>query len=165
MNLLENNILSLWEQVRELPVVYHVTGAITFINEISRVIEPVYHAPWNSVWPAMHREKCNRRHFKRMRFLKAHCTRDMDAFDEDWDEFNDVNKVMIRQQICTEYKVTFPRLCNSLLRSVHLSSYHAPKNVYIRTDDLDLPAYYFHPLINPISLHDATPKNAPFISQ
>jgi len=67
----------------------------------------------------------------------------MDAFDKDWDKFNDVNKVMIRQQMRTEYKVTFPRLCNSLPRSIHLSPYHAPKNVYIRTDDLDLPACYF----------------------
>ena len=89
----------------------------------------------------------------------------MDAFDEDWDEFNDVNEIIIRQQICTEYKVTFPRLCNSLPRSVHLSPYHAPKNIYIRTDDPDLPTFYFDPPINPISLRGATPKNAPFISR
>ena len=71
MKLLENNILSLWEQVREVPVLYHIAGAITFINDIPRVIEPVYHAQWNSMWLAMHRGKCDRRHFKRMRFLKA----------------------------------------------------------------------------------------------
>ncbi|KAG2125347.1 NUC071 domain-containing protein [Suillus clintonianus] len=87
--------------------------------------------------------------------------RDMDAFDEDWNEFNDVNKVIIRQQIRTEYKVAFPHLYNSLPRSVHLSPYHSPKNVYIRTHDPDLPAFYFDPLINPISLRGTTPKNAP----
>jgi len=89
----------------------------------------------------------------------------MHAFNEDWDEFNDVNKVIIRQQIRTEYKVSFPRLCNSLPRSVHLSPYHAPKNIYIRTDDPDLPTFYFDPLINPISLRGAAAKNAPFISR
>ncbi|KAG0693638.1 pre-mRNA processing splicing factor 8 [Suillus ampliporus] len=90
--------------------------------------------------------------------------RDMDAFDEDWNEFNDVNKVIIRQQIRTEYNVAFSHLYTSLLHSVHLSPYHSPKNVYIRTDDPDLPAFYFDPLINPISLWDATPKNTPLVS-
>ncbi len=34
--------------------------------------------------------------------------RDMDAFDEDWNEFNDINKIIIRQQIRTEYKGRVP---------------------------------------------------------
>jgi hypothetical protein len=33
------------------------------------------------------------------------------------------------------------------------------KIVYIRTDDLDLPAFYFDPLTNPISLRWLVPKN------
>ena len=33
MKLLEN-IPYPWEQVREVPVLYHITGAITFVNEI-----------------------------------------------------------------------------------------------------------------------------------
>ena len=53
---------------------------------------------------------------------------------------------------------------NSLPRSVRLSSYHSPKNVYIRTDNLDLPAFYFDPLINPISLCGFTPKHALLVS-
>ena len=89
---------------------------------------------------------------------------DMDIYDEDWNEFNDINKVIIHQQIRTEYKVAFPPLYNSLPRSVRISPYHATKNVYIRTDDPDLPAFYFDPLINPISLRGATPKNAPLVS-
>ncbi|KAL6300912.1 NUC069, PrP8 N-terminal domain-containing protein [Sparassis latifolia] len=48
-----------WEQ--------HITGAIIFVNEIPRVIEPVYHAQWSSTWLAMRREKHDRRRFKRMR--------------------------------------------------------------------------------------------------
>jgi hypothetical protein len=76
---------------------------------------------------------------------------DMEAFDEDWNKFNDINKVVIRQQIRTEYKVAFPHLYTSLPRSVHIAPYHEPKNVYIRTDDPDLPAFYFDPLVNPVS--------------
>ena len=38
------------------------------MNEIPRVIEPVYMAQWGSMWIMMRREKRDRRHFKRMRF-------------------------------------------------------------------------------------------------
>lgn len=34
---------------------------------------------------------------------------------------------------------------------VHLSWYHTPTVLYIKTEDPDLPAFYFDPLINPIS--------------
>ncbi|KAH8824952.1 NUC071 domain-containing protein [Flagelloscypha sp. PMI_526] len=267
MKLLEN-IPYPWEQVREVPVLYHITGAITFVNEIPRVIEPVYHAQWAAMWLAMRREKRDRRHFKRMRFppfddeeppldygdnvldvdpleaiqleldeqddsaivdwfydpkplvddptavggssyrywslslpvmanlyrlgrtllsdgadsngsylfdKQAFFTakalnmaipggpkfeplyRDADSFDDDWNEFNDINKVVIRQQIRTEYRVAFPHLYNSLPRSVQIAPYHFPKNVYIRTDDPDLPAFYFDPLVNPISLRGLEP--------
>jgi pre-mRNA-processing factor 8 len=47
--------------------------------------------------------------------------REMDTFNDDWNEFNDINKDIIRQQIRTEYKVAFPHLYNSLLRSVRIS--------------------------------------------
>ena len=49
-------------------MLYHITGAITFVNEIPWVIEPVYLAQWGSMWIMMRREKRDRRHFKRMRF-------------------------------------------------------------------------------------------------
>ena len=273
MKLLEN-IPYPWEQAHEVPVLYHITGAITFVNEIPHVIEPVYHAQWSTMRLAMCRAKRDRRHFKRMRFppfddeeppldygdnvldvepleaiqleldseedvciidwfydpkplidtpavngpsyrywsltlpvmanlyrlgrtllsdrpdnnasylfdTKSFFTakalnmaipggpkfeplyRDMDTFDEDWNEFNDINKVIIRQQIRTEYRVAFSRLYNLLPRSVHLSPYHHPKNVYIRTDDPDLPAFYFDPLINPISLRGMTAKNVSLVS-
>lgn len=55
-------------QVRHVKVIYHITGAITFVNEIPWVIEPVYLAQWGSMWIMMRREKRDRRHFKRMRF-------------------------------------------------------------------------------------------------
>ncbi|TPX47926.1 hypothetical protein SeLEV6574_g02344 [Synchytrium endobioticum] len=261
MKLLENMPMP-WEQVRDVNVLYHTTGAITFVNEIPRVVEPIYIAQWGTMWIMMRREKRDRRHFKRMRFPPfddeeppldygdnilgveplepiwmdldenddaavmdwfyehkplaknnnvmngtsykrwkldlpvmsnlyrlAHqllsdlmdknyfhlfdkhsfftakalnmaipggpkfepLYRDVDAADEDWNEFNDINKIIIRQPIRTEYKVAFPFLYNSLPRSVRVSWYHYPAVVYIRTEDPDLPAFYFDPLINPIS--------------
>ena len=65
--LLENMPMP-WEQVRHCEVIYHITGAITFINETPRVIEPIFIAQWGTMWIAMRREKRDRRHFKRMRF-------------------------------------------------------------------------------------------------
>lgn len=67
LKLLEN-MPQPWEQSKEVKVLYHVTGAITFVNEIPRVIEPVYRAQWAASWQSMRREKRDRSHFKRMRF-------------------------------------------------------------------------------------------------
>ena len=49
-------------------IVYHISGALTFIDEVPHVIEPVYRAQWGSMWICMRREKRDRRHFRRMRF-------------------------------------------------------------------------------------------------
>ena len=260
LKLLENMPMP-WEQVREVSVLYHITGAITFVNEIPWVVEPIYIAQWGTMWIMMRREKRDRRHFKRMRFppfddeeppldygdnimdvepleaiqmefdededaavydwfydpkplldtkyingssyrkwrldlpimstlyrlahqlltdlndqnyfylfdLPSFFTakalnmaipggpkfeplyRDMDTADEDWNEFNDINKIIIRQPIRTEYKIAFPFLYNSLPRSVRVSWYHHPTVVFVRAEDPDLPAFYFDPIINPIS--------------
>ena len=64
LKLLENMPMP-WEQIRDCSVLYHITGAITFVNEIPWVIEPVYMAQWGSMWIMMRREKRDRRHFKR----------------------------------------------------------------------------------------------------
>ena len=45
LKLLENMPMP-WEQIRDVHVLYHITGAITFVNEIPWVIEPVYIAQW-----------------------------------------------------------------------------------------------------------------------
>lgn len=63
LKLLENMPMP-WEQVRNVKVLYHITGAITFVNEIPWVIEPVYFAQWASMWIMMRREKRDRHHFK-----------------------------------------------------------------------------------------------------
>lgn len=38
--------------------------------------------------------------------------------------------------------------------------YHAPNVVYIKTEDPDLPAFYFDPLINPISHRNSLKVNS-----
>ncbi|CAK7904636.1 pre-mRNA-splicing factor 8 [[Candida] anglica] len=67
LKLLEN-MPQPWEQTKEVRVLYHVTGAITFVNESPRVIEPVYTAQWATTWIAMRREKRDRKNFRRMTF-------------------------------------------------------------------------------------------------
>ena len=57
-----------WPQLKEVKVLYHITGAISFVDEVPLVIEPVYIAQWGTMWIMMRREKRDRRHFKRMRF-------------------------------------------------------------------------------------------------
>jgi pre-mRNA-processing factor 8 len=77
--------------------------------------------------------------------------RDLHDDDEDWNEFNDINKLIIRTQIRTEYKVAFPYLYNDRPRSVYHLYYHHCTVCYIKTEDPDLPAFYYDPIINPIS--------------
>lgn len=269
LKLLENMPMP-WEQIRDVKVLYHVTGAISFVNEVPFVIEPVYTAQWGSMWIMMRREKRDRLHFKRMRFppfddeeppldyadnildveplepiqmeldededgavfdwfydhkplsdskmvngtsykwfhltlpvmstlhrlasqllsdftdknyyylfdLKSFYTskalnmaipggpkfeplhRDVSAGDEDWNEFNDINKIIIRQAIRTEYRIAFPFLYNSMPRDVALSTYHHTAVVFVKSEDPDLPAFYYDPLINPISHRNAGRKGA-----
>ena len=77
--------------------------------------------------------------------------RDTEKGDEDWNEFNDINKLIIRQPLRTEYRIAFPHLYNNRPRKVKLSPYHGPMIMYIKAEDPDLPVFYFDPLINPIS--------------
>lgn len=47
-------------------------------------------------------------------------------------------------------QVAFPYLYNNRPRKVRLSVYHYPLTMYIKTEDPDLPAFYFDPLIHPL---------------
>ena len=268
LKLLENMPMP-WESSREVKVLYHVNGCLTMVNEIPRVIEPVFHAQWATMWVCMRREKSDRRHFKRMRFppfddeepplswseniedveplepiqmeldetedgpvfewfyehrplldtphvngpsykewnltlpqmatlyrlshqllsdlvdknyfhmfdLNSFLTakalnvaipggprfeplyKDVDPNDEDFGEFNAIDRIIFRAPIRTEYRVAFPFLYNSLPRSVKLSHYSYPQVVYVRAEDPSLPAFYFDPVINPISSRSVAPKN------
>lgn len=79
--------------------------------------------------------------------------RDIIEEDEDWNEFNDINKIIIRNMIRTEYKIAFPHLYNSRPRRVAISPYHYPAVVYIKQEDPSIPTYTFDPVINPISAY------------
>ena len=268
LKLLENMPMP-WESSREVKVLYHVNGCLTMVNETPRVIEPVFHAQWATMWVCMRREKSDRRHFKRMRFppfddeepplswseniedveplepiqmeldeaedgpvfewfyehrplldtphvngpsykdwnltlpqmatlyrlshqllsdlvdknyfhmfdLNSFLTakalnvaipggprfeplyKDIDPNDEDFGEFNAIDRIIFRAPIRTEYRVSFPFLYNSLPRSVKLSWYSYPQVVYVRAEDPSLPAFYFDPIINPISSRSVAPKN------
>eukprot|EP00003_Mantamonas_plastica_P002274 TRINITY_DN1171_c0_g2_i1.p1 TRINITY_DN1171_c0_g2~~TRINITY_DN1171_c0_g2_i1.p1 ORF type:complete len:2133 (-),score=716.59 TRINITY_DN1171_c0_g2_i1:101-6499(-) len=76
--------------------------------------------------------------------------KDVNADDEDWNEFNDIHKLVIRHQIRTEYKIAFPYLYNDRPRSVKMINYHTPTVVYIKTEDPDLPPFMYDPAIYPI---------------
>ena len=73
------------------------------------------------------------------------------ATQDDWNEFNDINKIVIRHQIRTEYKVQFPYLYTSRPRAVALAPYHHPPLYYVKPDDPDLPAFYFDPVCVSVS--------------
>ncbi|KAK5100481.1 pre-mRNA-splicing factor 8 [Lithohypha guttulata] len=85
--------------------------------------------------------------------------KDIDPNDEDFGEFNAIDRIIFRAPIRTEYRVAFPYLYNSLPRSVKLSWYSHPQNVYVKSENPDLPAFYFDPVINPISSRSVAPKN------
>ncbi|KAI5926440.1 PROCN-domain-containing protein [Camillea tinctor] len=268
MKLLENMPMP-WESAREVKVLYHVNGCLTLVNEIPRVIPPVFHAQWATMWLTMRKEKSDRRLFKRMRFppfddeepplswseniedveplepiqmeldeeedaavyewfyehrplvdtdnvngpsyktwnltlpqmatlhrlsrpllsetvdqnyfylfdLKSFLTakalnvalpggprfeplyKDIDPNDEDFGEFNAIDRIIFRFPIRTEYRVAYPYLYNSLPRSVHFNWYSHPQIVYIKSDDPNIPAFHFDPMINPISSRSVAPKN------
>ncbi|KAK6950509.1 Pre-mRNA-processing-splicing factor 8 [Daldinia eschscholtzii] len=268
MKLLENMPMP-WESAREVKVLYHVNGCLTLVNEIPRVIPPVFHAQWATMWLTMRKEKSDRRLFKRMRFppfddeepplswseniedveplepiqmeldeeedgavyewfydhrplvdtehvngpsykqwnltlpqmaalhrlsrpllseivdqnyfylfdLKSFLTakalnvalpggprfeplyKDIDPNDEDFGEFNAIDRIIFRFPIRTEYRVAYPYLYNSLPRSVQFNWYSHPQIVYTKSEDPNLPAFHFDPMINPISSRSVAPKN------
>ena len=260
LKLLENMPMP-WEQVRVVKVLFHTTGAITLVNEVPMVIEPVFIAQLSTMWVMMRKEKRDRRNFKRMRFppfddeeppldygdnildvepTDAIQMRDLDPeddaavidwlydhhalsedrrytngpsyrrwhlsvaimanlyrlsnqllsdiqdenyfylfdkksfftakalnvaipggpkyepldkdveVDEDWNEFNDVNKIILRNPIRTEYRIAYPYMYNDRTRHVAIPFYHHQASAYIKSDDPDQPAFYFDPIINPI---------------
>ncbi|KAF2669113.1 pre-mRNA processing splicing factor 8 [Microthyrium microscopicum] len=85
--------------------------------------------------------------------------KDIDPNDEDFGEFNAIDRIIFRAPVKTEYRVAFPHLYNSLPRSVKMSWYSHPPVVYQEAKDPSLPAFYFDPNINPISSRSVAPKN------
>jgi pre-mRNA-processing factor 8 len=60
--------------------------------------------------------------------------RDVDD-DEDWNDFNDVSKLIIRQPIRTEYRIAFPHVYNARPRQVKLAPYHHVQSCFVGNDD------------------------------
>ncbi|CAI8609896.1 unnamed protein product [Vicia faba] len=58
--------------------------------------------------------------------------RDTEKGDEDWNEFNDINKLIIRSSLRTEYRIAFPHLYNNRPRK-------CKKKIYDEDDDWILP--------------------------
>ncbi|KAB7501359.1 Pre-mRNA-processing-splicing factor 8 [Armadillidium nasatum] len=40
--------------------------------------------------------------------------KDENLLDEDWNEFNDINKIIVGHQVRTEYRISFPYLYNNM---------------------------------------------------
>jgi pre-mRNA-processing factor 8 len=76
--------------------------------------------------------------------------RDSNKEDDDWNDFNDINKLIIRNMIRTEYKIAFPFLYNNRPRKVVIGVYHEPACAYLKPEDPNTPAFYFDKIINPI---------------
>lgn len=57
-------------------------------------------------------------------------------------------------------QVAFPYLYNNRPRKVRLSVYHYPMVMYIKTEDPDLPAFYYDPLLHPIAYYKTDKRGA-----
>jgi pre-mRNA-processing factor 8 len=82
--------------------------------------------------------------------------RDSHDIDEDWNEFNDISKVIVRQPMRTEYKIAFPYLYNNRPRKVAISHYHSPHNCFVKNEDPELPPFLFDMSLNPIPAYAGT---------
>lgn len=56
--------------------------------------------------------------------------------------------------------MAFPYLYNNRPRKVRLSVYHYPMVMYIKTEDPDLPAFYYDPLLHPIAYYKTDRRGA-----
>ena len=268
--LLENMPMP-WEQVRTVKVLYHFTGALTFVNEVSRVIEPVFTAQWSTMWVMMRREKRDRQHFKRMKLppmddeeppldygdnvlnvepleaiqmeldekednavydwfydheplkmtdfskgegykkwnldlgmmanlyqLSTHLLNDivdknyyflfdlpafktakalnlaipggpkfeplfkdgLAEYDDDYNEFNDISKIIIRNYIKTEYKIAYPFMYNNRPRKITLTVHSRPLLSYISNENPNVPVFNFDASLNMISHYKGEQKNS-----
>jgi pre-mRNA-processing factor 8 len=76
--------------------------------------------------------------------------KDAQEDEEDWNEFNDINKVIVRTPIRTEHRIAFPFLYNSRPRDVAVPRCREVASVFVRAEDPDLPAFVFDACLHPI---------------
>lgn len=61
------NIPHPWESEKLVEVLYHRTGAITFVDEVPKVDPAEFMAKWGQMWDQMRAEKSDRTSFRRMK--------------------------------------------------------------------------------------------------
>jgi len=61
------NIPMPWTRIQYNNIVFHSSGAISFISEVPRTIEQFFYAKWGITWVIMRKEKKERKNFKRIR--------------------------------------------------------------------------------------------------
>eukprot|EP00834_Sanchytrium_tribonematis_P005171 NODE_296_length_10502_cov_0.638374.p1 type:complete len:2225 gc:universal NODE_296_length_10502_cov_0.638374:3591-10265(+) len=76
-----------------------------------------------------------------------------EEINEDWNEFNDLNRVLIRLPIRQEYKIAMPHLYNQVPRDVQIDAYHYPLNLFDPNDEVES-TFQFNPRFNPINARD-----------
>ncbi len=57
---------------------------------------------------------------------------------------------VLKAHMCAD-QVAFPYLYNNRPRKVRLANYHYPMVMYIKAEDPELPAFYYDPLVHPIT--------------
>ena len=75
-----------------------------------------------------------------------------DVDDDDWTEFGDLNKIIVRQPLGTEVKLSYPFLyCSRLDADVMPMAAAVPASALIPVDvSPDAPLFRFHPIFNPV---------------
>ena len=271
LKLLENMPMP-WEELRKVRVLYHSAGALTFVNEVPKVIPPQYIAQWAETWIAMRREKRERHQIIRMRFppfddedppldfinniqgaeppeaiiMELDPEEDKDVYswfydhmglaarpelkyvngssykkwqfpltvmstlfrlsrplvdqivdpntkylfdlpslmtskalnevipggpsfeplytdkdpNEEWTEFNDINKIIIRTTPSTEWRIAFPNLYNNRPRNISIAPYHYPSSCFAKFKSYVLPVFTIAENINTITTDDISEPNA-----
>lgn len=76
--------------------------------------------------------------------------RDCAPGDEDWNEFTDLAKVIVRVPLRTEAQVAYPQLYNPRPRRTVHAVYHHPSCVYVRQADLTEPPFVCADVIHPV---------------
>merc|ERR1712227_825121 len=61
------NIPMPWIKKNIVNILHHISGSISFVNEIPKVIEKIYFAQWGIMWRSMQKEKKIRKHFLRIK--------------------------------------------------------------------------------------------------
>ena len=61
------NIPMPWVKSSFVNILHHVSGSLSFVNQIPTVIEKIYFAQWGIMWNSMKKEKKNRKHFLRIK--------------------------------------------------------------------------------------------------